>query len=93
MGWPYTPTLAELTATALDGLATDPEGFFLMVEGSQIDNAASANDGAKMIDDVRSFDDAVQVALDFALANPDTLIDRDCRSRDRWIISLSGRNL
>ena len=74
MGWPYNPSLADMTATALDSLATDPEGFFLMIEGSQIDNAASANDGAKMIDDVRSFDDAVQVALDFAMANPDTLL-------------------
>jgi alkaline phosphatase len=74
MGWPYDPTLADMTATALDSLATDPEGFFLMVEGSQIDTAASANDGVKMIDDVRTFDDAVQVALDFATANPDTLL-------------------
>jgi alkaline phosphatase len=74
MGWPYNPTLADMTAAALDSLATDPEGFFLMVEGSQIDNAAAANDGTKVIDDVRSFDDAVQVALDFAIANPDTLL-------------------
>lgn len=74
MGWPYTPTLAEMTAVALDSLDDDPQGFFLMVEGSQIDNAAAANDGVKMIDDVRTFDDAVQVALDFSLANPDTLL-------------------
>ena len=74
MGWPYNPTLADMTATALDSLATDPEGFFLMVEGSQIDNAAAAGDGAKMIDDVRTFDDAVRVAVDFAVANPDTLL-------------------
>jgi alkaline phosphatase len=74
MGWPYTPTLADMTATALDSLDDDPQGFFLMVEGSQIDNAAAANDGMKMIDDVRTFDEAVQVALDFTLANPDTLL-------------------
>ncbi len=74
MGWPYAPTLAEMTATALDSLDVDPQGFFLMVEGSQIDNAASGNDGMKLIDDVRTFDDAVQVALDFTSANPDTLL-------------------
>jgi len=74
MGWPYNPTLAIMTDTALDSLATDPEGFFLMVEGSQIDNAASAGDGSKMIDDVKTFDDAVQVAEDFATSNPDTLL-------------------
>jgi alkaline phosphatase len=74
MGWPYTPTLAQMTTAALDVLAADPQGFFLMVEGSQIDNAAAANDGTKMIDDVKTFDDAVQVALTFTLANPDTLL-------------------
>jgi alkaline phosphatase len=74
MGWPYTPSLAAMTAAALDSLSTDPEGFFLMVEGSQIDNAAAAGDGLKMIDDVKTFDSAVQVALDFAIANPDTLL-------------------
>ncbi|MGA9397208.1 MAG: alkaline phosphatase, partial [Anaerolineaceae bacterium] len=70
----YSPTLAAMTDTALDSLSTDPEGFFLMVEGSQIDNAASSYDGANMIDDVKTFDDAVQVAKDFAVANPDTLL-------------------
>ena len=41
MGWPYNPGLADMTAAALDSLATDPEGFFLMVEGSQIDTGAA----------------------------------------------------
>jgi alkaline phosphatase len=74
MGWPYNPTLADMTDAALNSLATDPEGFFLMVEGSQIDNAAHSNDGVKMIDDVKTFDEAVQVALGFTTANPDTLL-------------------
>ncbi|MGB8252753.1 MAG: alkaline phosphatase, partial [Anaerolineaceae bacterium] len=74
MGWPYNPTLAAMTDTALDSLSTDPEGFFLMVEGSQIDLAAHANNGMKVIDDVKTFDDAVQVAVDFATTNPDTLL-------------------
>jgi alkaline phosphatase len=74
MGWPYSPTLAGMTATALDSLDADPQGFFLMVEGSQIDTASHANDGEWMIDDVKTFDEAVQVAYDFALANPDTLL-------------------
>ncbi|MBN2676871.1 MAG: alkaline phosphatase [Anaerolineaceae bacterium] len=72
--WPYAPTLAEMTAVALDSLVADPEGFFLMVEGSQIDTASHASDGAWMIDDVKTFDDAVQVALNFTIANPDTLL-------------------
>lgn len=74
MSWPYAPTLAGMTVAALDSLDDDPQGFFLMIEGSQIDNAAAANDGAKVIDDVKTFDDAVRVALDFTTANPDTLL-------------------
>jgi alkaline phosphatase len=74
MVWPYTPTLADMTSAALASLEADPDGFFLMVEGSQIDNAAHANDGTKMIDDVKTFDAAVQVAWGFANANPDTLL-------------------
>src|SRR5690606_24648661 len=30
------PTLAAMTGAALDVLSADPDGFFLMVEGSQI---------------------------------------------------------
>ena len=30
---PFSPTLAMMTGTAIDILARDPEGFFLMVEG------------------------------------------------------------
>ena len=90
MGWPYTPTLAEMTAMALDSLDADPQGFFLMVEGSQIDNAASANDGMKVIDDVRSFDDAVQVALDFATGESGYAPDCDCGPRDRRLEPIPG---
>jgi len=71
---PYNPTLAAMIDTALDSLSTDPEGFFLMLEGSQIDTASHVNDGSWMIDNVKTFDDAVQVAVDFANANTDTLL-------------------
>jgi alkaline phosphatase len=36
------PSLADMTRAALKALAQDPDGFFLMVEGSQIDWAAHA---------------------------------------------------
>jgi alkaline phosphatase len=71
---PYAPTLAEMTALAIDMLESDPDGFFLMVEGGQIDWASHANDGANVIGDVTGFDEAVQVGLDYAALNPDTLV-------------------
>ena len=34
---PYSPSLAEMTQVAIEILSQDPDGFFLMVEGGQID--------------------------------------------------------
>lgn len=67
-------SLPELTAKALEILARDEDGFFLMVEGSQIDWAGHKNNKEWLIDEVVDFDDAVGVVLDFAEMNPDTLV-------------------
>jgi alkaline phosphatase len=71
---PFSPSLALMTEKAIEILQRDPEGFFLMVEGGQIDWAAHANDAANVIGDVIGFDDAVQVGLDYAAIHPDTLV-------------------
>jgi len=71
---PFAPTLAELTATALAILSRDKDGFFLLVEGGQIDWAAHQNDAAHVIADVLGLNDAVQVAQRFAASRPSTLI-------------------
>jgi len=75
---PYTAertvSLPELTSKALDILAQDPDGFFLMVEGSQIDWAGHKNDGSNIVAEVVDFDNAVGVGLDFAEKNGDTLV-------------------
>lgn len=68
------PTLAEMTQKALEILSKDPDGFFLMVEGSKIDWAAHANDPVGVISDVIAFDDTVKVALDFALQDGNTAV-------------------
>lgn len=67
-------SLAELTAKAIEILSRDEDGFFLMVEGSQIDWAGHANNGKWLVEEVVSFDDAVAVAELFARENPDTLL-------------------
>ncbi|MFH1490850.1 MAG: alkaline phosphatase, partial [Pseudomonadota bacterium] len=46
---PEQPTLKEMTEKAIHLLSGDPDGFFLMVEGSQIDWACHANDPAHLI--------------------------------------------
>ncbi len=68
------PTLAEMTRKAIELLSQNGNGFFLMVEGSQVDWAHHANDPAYALHDFLAFNDAVRVALDFAKANPDTII-------------------
>ena len=68
------PSLAEMTRHALGVLDRDPDGFFLMVEGSQIDWAAHANSVAGVISEMEDFVAAVRVVLDFAAARGDTLV-------------------
>jgi alkaline phosphatase len=73
---PQQPSIADMTSKALEILSQDPDGFFLMVEGSQVDWAGHANDPIYMITDFLAFDDAVAEVLDFASnpANGNTLV-------------------
>ena len=71
---PDQPSLVEMTKKAIDLLAANQAGFFLMVEGSQIDWACHANDPAHLLSDLLMYDRAVQVALDFAKKDGQTLV-------------------
>jgi alkaline phosphatase len=66
--------LPRAVKTALKSLDDAENGFFLMVEGSQIDFACHANDSAWMMDEMIDFDYAVQVALDYAEEHGNTLV-------------------
>ncbi|MGV6829853.1 MAG: alkaline phosphatase [Flavobacteriales bacterium] len=66
--------LPNATKLALDKLATFKEGFFLMVEGSQIDWGGHANDADYLISELIDFDKTIGVALDFAAKNKETLV-------------------
>lgn len=68
------PSLADMTKLAIDRLSEDPNGFFLMVEGSQIDTFAHDNILNKSAHEVYEFDRAVAVVLDFIKDNPDTVL-------------------
>jgi alkaline phosphatase len=74
---PGTLTAEEITRTALAQLYKEGKdnGFFLMMEGGNIDWASHANDGATVIREVMNFQKAIDVAYRFYLAHPDeTLI-------------------
>lgn len=70
---PYTPTLAEMTTAAIEILSKNPEGFFLMVEGGQIDWGGHDNDPDKVIRNAIALDQAVEVANNYAHQTGDTL--------------------
>jgi alkaline phosphatase len=58
------PSLSEMTVKAIDLLANNPNGFFLMVEGGKIDHALHDANASKALVETIAFDDAVQSALD-----------------------------
>lgn len=80
------PSLAEMTSAAIRLLAGSRDGqrngFFLQVEGAQIDKRSHANDAAQTIGETLAFDDAVKVALEFAQRDRNTLVivtaDHEC---------------
>lgn len=66
--------LPDGVKTALETLEKDEDGFFLMVEGSQIDFACHAHDSVWMVNETVDFSNAVQVALDYARTHDNTLV-------------------
>jgi alkaline phosphatase len=71
---PFSPSLAEMTQKAIDILSKSAKGFFLMVEGGQIDWASHSNDADNAISDTIELDKAVKVAKDYVLVDNDTLV-------------------
>jgi alkaline phosphatase len=55
-------------------LNKNPKGFFLMIEGGEIDLAAHAKDALTLIDEILDFDEAVGEVLDFAQKDGHTLV-------------------
>lgn len=75
---PYMPErgnmLTEATITAIDILNNNPKGFFLMIEGSQIDWAAHDNNSKQIVKEVLDFDQTIQKVLDYAKKDGNTLV-------------------
>ena len=66
-------SLADYTRLGIKHVYTGAgktKGFFMMVEGGKIDWCGHANDGGSLIREVKAFDDAVKVALDFYSKHP-----------------------
>lgn len=66
--------LPRATGLAIRYLSADTDGFFLMVEGSQIDWAGHANDQAYLVAEMLDFEQAIREAIDFAEKDGKTLV-------------------
>jgi len=66
--------LSESLQVAINILKNNKKGFFLMIEGSQIDWGAHENNKDAVVNEMLDFDNAIKVAFDFADKNPNTLV-------------------
>ncbi len=57
------PSLAQMTLKAIDALAKNTNGYFLMVEGGRIDHALHGTNAKRALADTIAFDDAIKAAL------------------------------
>ena len=71
------------------------KGFFLMVEGSQIDWGGHSNDGNLVIDELMDFNSAIKEALRFAERDGETLLivtaDHECGGMSINDTSVQGK--
>lgn len=76
------PSVAEMTSKAIDLLKNNKKGFYLQVEGALIDKRSHANDAAQTLEEMKAFDEAVRVALNFAKKDGNTTVivtaDHEC---------------
>ncbi|WHX24998.1 alkaline phosphatase [Virgibacillus halodenitrificans] len=68
------PSLEEMTTTALKQLSKNKDGFFLMVEGSQIDWAGHANDSVSAMSEMEDFAKAFETVIEFAKKDKHTQV-------------------
>lgn len=66
--------LKNASELALQFLNKDEDGFFVMIEGSQIDWGGHANNADYLISELLDFDQAIGAVLDFAEKDGNTLV-------------------
>jgi alkaline phosphatase len=67
-------SLPVSTQTALNILSQNKKGFFIMIEGSQIDWGAHQNNVRYVVNEMLDFDQTIGKALEFAAKDGETLI-------------------
>ena len=73
-GREYLVDASRLAVDYLDARDEDNRGFFLMIEGSQIDWGGHSNDSDYIISEMIEFDEAIGAMLNFAQQDGETLV-------------------
>ncbi len=68
------PSLKEMTAKAIATLQQDNDGFFLMIEGGQIDWSGHNNDTGTMLHEMLKFDETLAYVYDWVKDRDDTVV-------------------
>lgn len=68
------PHLTQMAAAALSIVSKDPDGFFLMIEGGEIDHAGHRNLTKEAAGEVSEFNNAVKMVLRWMHGRKDTLL-------------------
>ncbi|PUB11981.1 alkaline phosphatase [Paenisporosarcina sp. OV554] len=68
------PSLQDMTTSAIQRLSKDKDGFFLMVEGSQVDWAGHDNDIVGAMSEMEDFEKAAHAAIEYAKKDKHTLV-------------------
>lgn len=85
-------TLPEMTQACLDFLKRKtPNGFFMMVEGGNIDHALHANDGMTAISEIFNFNNALKIAYDFMKQHPEETLIVVTADHDTGGLSIGNR--
>ncbi|PFK27923.1 alkaline phosphatase [Bacillus cereus] len=69
-----TPSLEEMTNAAINRLHKNQNGFFLLIEGSQIDWAGHDNDIVAAMSEMEDFERSFKAAIEFAKKDKNTLV-------------------
>ena len=74
---PAHPTLLDMTKAAIGILSenvNDPDGFFLMIEGSQVDSGGHSSNAVQVTSEYLAFDEAFAYAVEWAKKDGNTLV-------------------
>ena len=72
----------QMAKLALENLDKDPDGFFVMIEESQVDWGGHSNSAEYIKGEMKSLNDLVNFVLDYQFEHPDVLVvltaDHEC---------------